>query len=150
LAWAAPPEEGAYRLVLDLWHAGERQALAWQPLRVAGGRITGLEVPGSLPPGHPVPFWVTFANARGELFEGDILLAIHDAAGALLGTLEARFSTPAHDEAVVELVWDAAGAAPGAYSASARVVAEGEGATYGPVTRSFRVRDVAYLPLVLR
>ena len=92
----------------------------------------------------------TFANARGKAFEGDILLAIHDAAGALLGTLETRLSAPAHGEATVELVWDAGSAAPGAYSASAWAVAEGDGATYGPVMRPFQVVHVAYLPLVLR
>jgi hypothetical protein len=150
LAWVAPPEEGAYRLVLDLWHGGERQALGWQPLKVAGGRITALEAAGSVQPGHPALFQVTFANARGEPFEGDVVLSVHDARGALLATLEAPFSAPAQGEETVELTWDTAGVAQGAYSASAQVIAEADGPTYGPVTQPFRVVNVVYLPIVLR
>jgi hypothetical protein len=133
-----------------LWHAGERQVLASQALSVAGGHITALEVPGHLQPGQPGPFHVTFANARGEPFEGDVVLSIYDAVGALLATLEAPFSAPAQGEAAVELVWDTGGVAPGAYSASAQVIAEADGATYGPVTKPFRVVNVVYLPIVLR
>jgi hypothetical protein len=150
LVWAAPPEEGGYRLLFALWHAGERQVLASQALSVAGGHITALEVPGHLQPGQPGPFHVTFANARGEPFEGDVVLSIYDAVGALLATLEAPFSAPAQGEAAVELVWDTGGVAPGAYSASAQVIAEADGATYGPVTKPFRVVNVVYLPIVLR
>lgn len=150
LAWAAPPEEGAYRLVLDLWHAGERQALGWQALKVAGGRITSLEVPDRVQPGQPAPFRVAFANARGEPFEGDVLLSIHDAGGALLATLEAPLSAPAQGEASVELAWDTGEMGPGAYTAAARVVAQAGSATYGPVSRPFHLKNLVYLPLVLR
>jgi hypothetical protein len=149
-AWMAPGGEGGYRLVLELWHAGERQVYGWQALNVVGGRITALEVPAGVRPGQPAPFWVSFANRRGEPFEGDVLLSIHDATGAQLATLEAPLSVPALGEETLELVWDTGGMGPGAYTASARVVAQGEAATYGPSTHPFRLNNLAYLPLVLR
>jgi hypothetical protein len=93
---------------------------------------------------------VAFANARGEPFEGDVLLSIHDAGGALLATLEAPLSAPAQGEASVELAWDTGEMGPGAYTAAARVVAQAGSATYGPVSRPFHLKNLVYLPLVLR
>jgi hypothetical protein len=93
---------------------------------------------------------VTFANRRREPFEGDVLLSIHDAAGAQLANLDAPLSVPALGEGTVELVWDSGTAGPGAYTASARVVAAGDGPSYGPESRPFHLNNLAYLPLVVR
>ena len=98
LSWTAPITEGAYSLFLELWYNGDEQVIGHQTLSASGGRITDLSVPDSVPPGQEASFEVTFANRRGETFEGQVTLSIYDAEGTFVTTLDAPISVGAQSE----------------------------------------------------
>jgi len=153
LGWTAPLTEGAYSLFLDLWQAGNQQAVGWQMVNVTGGRITSLTVPQGLQPGQEAAFAVTFANRRPTPFEGQVALSIYDAGGALVTTLSAPMFVGAGGQATADLFWDTAGTPAGGYVAAATVTGVGESVTYGVVQESFSLQGPqgrVFLPLVLR
>ena len=153
VGWTAPLTEGAYNLFLDLWQAGSQQAVGWQMVNVTGGRITDLTVPQGLKVGQGAAFAVGFANRRPTPFEGQVMLSIYGAGGALVTTLSAPISVGAGEQATVNLFWDTAGMPAGQYVAAATVTGAGESVTYGVVQESFSLQGQqqrVFLPLVLR
>lgn len=150
LGWTAPITDGAYSLWLELWHAGEQQVIGQQWLSVSGGRITDLAVPDGAPPGEEATFEVTFANRRGEAFEGQVTLSIYTAEGTPVMMLDAPISVGGQSEGTVELVWNTEGMPVGTYTAAATVTDDAESVTYGVVQKGFSLRHWVFLPLVMR
>ncbi len=150
LGWTAPFTEGAYSLLLELYHAGAQQVFGHQTLAVSGGRITALTAPTGALSGQEATFEVTFANRRGDPFEGQVALSIYDGEGAFVTTLDAPLSTGAESEETVRLTWDTEGEPAGSYTALAEVTDAAESVTYGPAQESFDLRHAVYLPLILK
>jgi CSLREA domain-containing protein len=148
-SWTAPGAEGSYSLWLELWHGGQQQIAGRQMLGVAAGRITALTVPDRIQPGQQAAFQVTFANLRGEPYNGQVNLAIYSATGTQVALLEAPLSA-ARGEGTADLFWDTTGAALGPYTAVARVVGAAEGITYGAMPQVFDLKALLYLPLIQR
>jgi len=148
--WTAPPSEGAYSLIMELYHGEESQVIGYQTINVAGGRITHLSVPDhAVLPGQELDFQVTFMNRHSDPFEGTVTLSIYDAEGVFVKTLNENISVNPHDETMLEIPWDTRGMVPGTYMVTAKVTDSSETVSYGILQENFVLDQPFYLPLVI-